>query len=236
MRAGSRLLESGPVRIKPALGIGGLGQTVVESAAALAEAVDDLDVEELEECGVTLEQNLVDVETYSVGQVTVDDLDASYVGTQRLAVDNHGAQVYGGSDLIVARGEFEALRTLDLPPAMERAAEQAQVYDAAAHACFPGFFASRRNYDVVVGLDAAGRRVSAVLEQSWRAGGASGAEIAALEWFAADPAARAVHAWCIEVYGDRGAPPPGAEVYFSGIDEKAGYITKYTMVEPHGDA
>ena len=236
MRAGSKLLESGPVRVKPALGIGGLGQTVVESVAALAEAVDNLDAADLEACGVVLERNLAAVATYSVGRVEVGDLVASYVGTQSLAIDNNGAEVYGGSDLIIARGEFGALRALDLPPPMKRAAEQARAYDTAAHACFPGFFASRRNYDVVEGLDPAGRRVSGVLEQSWRAGGASGAEIAALEWFAGAPASRAVHAWCIEAYGEGSAPPPGAEVYFSGVDEKVGHMTKYTMVEPYGDA
>ena len=45
-------------------------------------------------------------------------------------------------------------------------------------AAFPGLFASRCNYDVVTGADGVGKHHSGVLEQSWRAGGASGAEIA----------------------------------------------------------
>ena len=51
--------------------------------------------------------------------------------------------------------------------------------------------------------DAVGRRRSGVLEQSWRAGGASGAEIAALEAFRADPSLPSVRAITREVYGRR---------------------------------
>jgi hypothetical protein len=236
MRAGARLLQSGAIRVKPALALGGRGQTVVETQAALHEALKRIDPDELEECDVVLERNLADVETYSVGRVEVGDLQASYVGTQSLTVDNRGLEVYGGSDLLVARGGFDALLALDISPAMKRAAERAQVYDAAAHACFPGFFASRRNYDVVEGRDAQGHPRTGVLEQSWRAGGASGAEIAALEWFGSRPRSRAVRAWCAEVYGADAVAPDGAVVYFSGVDDEVGYITKYTMLDPYADA
>jgi hypothetical protein len=101
--------------------------------------------------------------------------------------------------------------------------------------CFPGLFASRRNYDVAQGLDAGGRRRCGVLEQSWRAGGASGAEVAALEAFRAEPALRAVRASTGEFYGERETPPPPhATVYFRGVDERVGPITKYAVVEAHG--
>jgi hypothetical protein len=109
------------------------------------------------------------------------------------------------------------------------------VYDDAAHACFPGFFASRRNYDIVQGRDASGTVRCGVLEQSWRIGGASGAEVAALERFRDDPALGAVRTWCVEVYGDSD-PPPEATVYFNGIDDEVDRITKYTMVEPYACA
>ena len=42
------------------------------------------------------------------------------------------------------------------------------------------------------GVNASGQWCSGVLEQSWRAGGATGAEIAALEAFQADPARRVI--------------------------------------------
>jgi uncharacterized protein DUF3182 len=114
---------------------------------------------------------------------------------------------------------------------------QARVYDAAAMEHFPGLFASRRNYDVARGLDARGRRRSGVLEQSWRLGGASGAEVAALEAFRAAPALRAVRAATVEIYGEGTAPPPGATVYFHAVDGRDGPLLKYALAEPHrGDA
>ena len=95
------------------------------------------------------------------------------------------------------------------PPEQARlAVEQARVYDAAATGCFAGMFASRRNYDVARGVDAEGRRRSGVLEQSWRIGGASGAEVAALEAFRAEPGLRVVRAATVELYGPDVPPPP----------------------------
>jgi hypothetical protein len=234
-RAGARLLELGAVRVKPALALGGRGQTVVNRLRDLEAAIADIDSHELAQCGVALEHNLTEVSTFSVGQVKIAGVVATYYGTQSLAVDHRGEEVYGGSSLVVARGGFDALLALDMPDAMRLAVRHAQVYDDAAHACFPGFFASRRNYDVVQGRDAAGRLRCGVLEQSWRIGGASGAEIGALERFREDPALRAVRAWCVEVYGEC-EPPPEATVYFSDVDEKVDRITKYTMVEPYADA
>jgi hypothetical protein len=77
----------------------------------------------------------------------VGDLVASYYGTQRLTRDNCGGEVYGGTDLVVTRGGFDALGALDLPDDVQLAVRQARTYDAAATGCFPGLIASRRNYD-----------------------------------------------------------------------------------------
>jgi hypothetical protein len=89
---------------------------------------------------------------------------------------------------------------------------------------------------VVQGLDAQGRRRSGVLEQSWRIGGASGAEIAALEAFQADESLRMVRASTVEVYGEDMEPPVGAGVYFHGSDDRVGPICKYVTLERHVDA
>jgi hypothetical protein len=94
-------------------------------------------------------------------------------------------------------------------------------------------FASRRNYDIARGLDAEGRPRCGVLEQSWRIGGASGAEVAALEAFRAEPTLRAVRAGTVEVYGEAAPPPPGAALYFQGVDQRDGLLTKYAFAEPH---
>jgi hypothetical protein len=93
-------------------------------------------------------------------------------------------------------------------------------------------FASRINYDVVLGRDAAGRSRCAVLEQSWRVGGATGPELAALEVFRNAPTCNRVRANCVEIFGESPPPPPHATVYFRGIDPKAGRLTKYTFLEP----
>ena len=135
----------------------------------------------------------------------------------------------------MARGDFDALLALDLAEDARLAIAQARAYDDAAHACFPGFFASRRNYDVAQGVDARGRRRSGVLEQSWRLGGASGAEIAALEAFRADPSLRSVQAASHEIYGECPALPANSTVYFRGIDPHVGAVTKYALAEPDAD-
>jgi len=136
---------------------------------------------------------------------------------------------------VVARGGFEALDRLPLAEPVRMAVEQARAYDAATRV-FAGMFASRRNYDVVQGLDARGQRRSGVLEQSWRIGGATGAEIAALEALQADPGLEVVRASTYEIYGaSQPPPPPHAIVYFRGEDEEVGWLTKYAVAGVHGD-
>jgi hypothetical protein len=234
-RAGARLLAQGPVRIKPVRATGGRGQSVVRRPDELNDALAAMNEAELAGNGLVLEEDLADVATYSVGQVRVADLVATYVGTQRLTRARGGAAVYGGSDLRVVRGDFADLLARDIPHEARLAIAQARAYDAAATACFPGFFASRRNYDVAQGVNAGGMRRSGVLEQSWRIGGASGAELGALEAFQADPRLHAVRATWTELYGENDAVPPRATVYFRGVDERVGFITKYAEVETHDD-
>ena len=232
LKAGQRLLEEGPVRVKHGRGIGGKGQTVVRDSVALARALDVIDPLEFGSCGVVLEPSLEEEATYSVGQVRVDGLCASYCGTQKATTDNRGQPAYGGSDLFIVRGNFSALLDTQLDTPTRLAVHRALTFDQAS-AEFPGLFASRRNYDVLHGRDARGRWHCGVLEQSWRIGGASGPEVAALEAFRADPLLRAVRAHSTERYGAHAAPPPGAIVHFHGVDPVAGPLVKYTMVEPH---
>jgi Protein of unknown function (DUF3182) len=234
--AGLRLLERGPIRLKSVRATGGRGQVVVATEAALAAELGAMETREVLEHGPVLEEALEEVTTYSIGQLRVADLVATYWGTQRLTPDNEGAPVYGGSELCVARGDFVALLGLSLPEEARLAVAQARTYDDAAFQCFAGMFASRRNYDVARGRDASGRARCGVLEQSWRIGGASGAEIASLEVFQADPAVNVARTCCVEIYGVGNSPPPQATVYFHGVDERVGPITKYAMVQQHGDA
>ena len=130
----------------------------------------------------------------------------------------------------MARGGFDALLALPLDPGAHDATRRASRYHDAMLASFPGFFASRCNYDVVAGRDRDGRLVSGVLEQSWRIGGASPAELAAMEAFAADPSLSHVRARCHEIHGEA-HPPAGAATSFRGDDPAVGPICKYAIVE-----
>lgn len=231
--AGRQLLTEGPLRIKPVLATGGRGQSLVTDPAELEQQLEALDEYEVSLFGVVLEEHLEQVSTYSVGQVQVGDLLASYCGTQRLTTDNQGEEVYGGSDLLVVAGGFEELLALELDEPTRLAVQQAQIYDAAAIGCFAGFFASRRNYDIARGLDSRGHTRSGVLEQSWRIGGASSAEIGALEAFRAG--ARIVWASSLELFGEDKAVPPEACVLFRGEDPELGYVTKCVVITDYGN-
>lgn len=228
LAAGDALLARGPVRLKDVCAKAGLGQHVVRTRAELEAALAREDAGTLAECGLVLEENLTDVVTYSVGSVELAGRTISYWGSQNLTTDHQGREVYGGSDLFVVRGDLAALAAIDLPPSIARAVECATIFDAAAHAAYPDMILTRRNYDVIEGTDASGRRRIGVLEQSWRVGGASGAEIAAFEAFADDPDCAAVRCSTVEIYAEV-TPPVGATVYFSGVDPVVGAMTKYAV-------
>ncbi|MCQ4288625.1 DUF3182 family protein [Pseudomonas stutzeri] len=232
--AGRRLLHEGALRIKPVRATGGRGQERVTTEQELDHALENMDATELTQYGLVLETHLDDVTTFSVGQTRAAGRVLSYYGTQRLTQDNGGETVYGGSDLLVVEGDFDALLNLNLPEKTRLAISQAQIYDAAASACFRNFYASRRNYDIAQGIDGRGRACSGVLEQSWRIGGASSAEVAALEAFIRGEGGPVVRASSVEVYGES-TVPEGATVLFRGEDAEVGFITKYAVVEAHGN-
>ena len=171
LRAGRLLLERGPVRLKLASGIAGMGQWTADDEAGLMQVLDTLADDEVA-AGLVIEENLVEVVTHSVGCVRIAEMAATYCGVQRTTTNNHGVEVYGGSELRVVRGGFSALLALDLPVEVRLAIAQARVYDDAADRCFPGFFASRRNYDVAQGTDTQGppalRRARAIVASRGR--------------------------------------------------------------------
>lgn len=234
--AGYRLLRQDRVRVKQVHETGGRGQVVVRNMRELEACLEALDAQNVGHHGLVLEQDLSPVQTFSVGQVHVAGITASYVGRQHLTRNNKGHEVYGGTELMLVRGDFVQLLASGLPPALHLAVEQTLVVDTAVAHFFPGFFASRINYDLVQGRDASGAERSGVLEQSWRIGGASGAEIAGLEALTADPERNSVHTRCVEAYGADAVIPPGASVYFQGVDDRLGPMAKYAVVLPDGHA
>lgn len=229
--AGRALLASGPVRVKRADGIGGAGQAMVETPDQLEAELDALSDAMLRLQGIVIERHLNAIETFSAGQVLFDNITASYFGVQHLTVNNHGHQVYGGTDLLVVRGDFDALARLPLSEDGREAIAKARAFDTAVQNGYAGFFASRRNYDVAHGIDEAGKRCCGVLDQSWRVGGATGAEIGALRLFITEPDAHVVHASTHEVYGEDVQLPAGACLLYEGVDARVGKITKYYTVD-----
>ena len=224
--AGMRLLKRGRLRLKPPDGTAGRGQVVVRNAAELHAALANQSVMAMRRLGLVLEEDLEDVATYSVGWSRVGKMEISYVGTQSLTPDNGGVSVYGGSELRLARGGFDALRALDLAPRERQAVDLACRYDTAVSTAYPELFASRRNYDIAFGRDASGQTRAGVLEQSWRAGGASLAELAAMQAFALSPSLGTVRAATRERYGQNQPRPIPQHLVFHGKDSAVGHISK----------
>ena len=133
--------------------------------------------------------------------------------------------------LLVLRGDYDALLSLDFSDDDRACIAKACTFDSAVDRHFPGFFASRRNYDVIRGFDGNSRAVSGVLEQSWRVGGASAAEILALLAFKEDPELTQVKSRTVEIFGELADVPEDALVLYRGVDPKAGTITRYAVAE-----
>jgi hypothetical protein len=227
--AAMRLLSLGPVRIKEPLGDGGHGQNVVCTIAELNAFLENLPTEKIACHGLVLETDLRRVTTRSVGYTMVGDRTIAYHGTQRSVTNNHGVSVYGGSHLICVRGGWAELINLPLDIKTRLAITQARTYDCNANK-YRGFLASRRNYDVGQGFDGRGQWRSGVFEASWRSGGASTAELAALMALAQDSALQVVEATSVKHFGKPRKPPPGAAVHFRGNDPDDGPIMRYTVI------
>lgn len=230
LRSAAELLDKGPLRVKPVRARAGKGQFVISTLGDLESYLGSLDPSDIASWGLVLEENLTSVATYSVGQVRLAGIEASYCGTQQLTTDNEGALVYGGSRLHMVRGDYAALLEQVSGADMREIVALAQLYDRAADASLPGFVASRRNYDVAQGTNSSGQRVCGVLEQSWRIGGASSAELAGLETLQADPAINVVDSESIELYGQFAAPPQDSTIVYSGNDPDVGFLTKCVRI------
>lgn len=225
----ARLCGGGQVRLKLPHGIAGRGQLLLHDAQALDTALDALAAADLAQQGVVLERQLDRSTTFSVGEVDCAGMTIAYYGTQSVTDDAAGRETYGGSQLFVIRGTLDALLERTLPAPQRAAVLKARHYDRCIARAYPGFYASRRNYDVIDGIAQDGTRMSGVLEQSWRVGGATPAELAAVDAFQRDPALHAVVAATVERYGVP-ALPADAEVYYMGEDPRVGRLTKYRYV------
>ncbi|CRM31899.1 DUF3182 family protein [Pseudomonas poae] len=230
--AAERLLYSGPIRLKPVHACAGRGQEVIRSLDEFDALLKRDGAEQLFRDGAVLEQDLHEVITHSVGQSFIGEHVFSYCGEQYLTHDANGDEVYGGSDLLVVPGDYDDLLALGLPVDVREAIEQAQIFDSSADEAYPAFYASRRNYDIAQGLDSDGQRRSGVLEQSWRMGGASSAEVAALQSFINHPGLQAIRVSSVETYEDQPLPADAIEVY-RGPAENSDFLLKYVTVKSY---
>jgi Protein of unknown function (DUF3182) len=227
--AATRLLPLGPIRVKEPLGDGGHGQTVVNEIVDLDLFLEKYPPDRIASHGLVLETNLRRVTTRSVGYTAIGDQTIAYHGTQRSVRNNRGLSVYGGSHLICVRGGWAELENLPMDAEAQLAVSQARTYDRNAGR-YPGFFAPRRNYDVAQGIDGRGQWRSGVLEASWRSGGASTAELAALTAFARDSSLQIVEASSVKQFGKPRTLPTDAVVHYRGIDPEDGPLLRYTVV------
>jgi len=229
--AAMRLFPLGPIRVKEPLGDGGHGQRVVAGISELDAFLETLSPEHVASHGLVLETHLRRAITRSVGQTTIGNRLISYYGTQRAVTNNYGLSVYGGSHLICVRGGWTELEALPMDAEARLAVSQARTYDRNADR-YPGFLASRRNYDVGQGMDGRGQWRSGVFEASWRSGGASTAELAALMAFAQDSTLQVVEATSVKQFGRRTTIPAGAVIHFHGDDPEDGPLLRYTVATP----
>jgi hypothetical protein len=144
-------------------------------------------------------------------------------------MNNEKRPVYGGSDLVCVRGGWDGLNRLPTSNAGRISVDKVRVYDEAANA-YPGFIASRRNYDIGLGFDVNGQLRSGVFESAWRVGGATGAEVAALAEFMRDSSVEVVEASHVEEFGENREPPSGAVTSIQLDDPQDGPLIRYTVV------
>lgn len=237
------------IRIKKNAEAGGLGQKVIHSYEELVAFAASINEEELSNSGVVLEVNLVDADpriiTGSVGSLEINGIKLSYLGSQRIDPNpGEGKESYLGSDLIVTRGTMADLVNLpddfisedhEYNDKLRKMATSAHHFDAATTDILNGnVIASRRNYDVLWGKgekDQSGeaKEYYGVVDQSWRVGGATGAELIAACIFQSEQNAVAVKASTYHVFEDEPIPE-GAVVFVENYDGDDGPKNIYTVL------
>lgn len=227
LAAGSALLADGPIRIKQPYARAGRGQTVILDTAALRSFLDRHPEPQLAE-GLVIETNIEASRTYSIGQIRVADMAISYIGRQFDGPDLLGDKVYKGSRLFVVRGGWDNL--LRQCSGGRPLIDAALTYDRAA-AKHLNMIASRKNYDVLVSTGSDYPPRLGVLEQSWRIGGATPAEILAMRILRDNGRASAARTVVHEKYGDPPYFHANDLVVYSGLNEKGQPLHKYARVE-----
>jgi hypothetical protein len=259
------------VRLKDPNGNSGVGQSSVHGLDEIDRELEAVAARVREGCGADLadylathgyvvEAEIADVEAYSVTVTRTPD--AHYSSFGRLlepAVDTEDQgtiHAYGGTSVVVVRGDPEALAdlpddgvvvddpvldggTLRLAPtpgivhAAQRYIEGIRLWEA------DGGFETRANVDVVTGTlvkrDGARQHITASVEESGRVGGASPAELLGILALRTDPDLRYAvrstrHSFdaAARTYARHAAGVPGSRVFWDGVDR--GWDDKYVFI------
>lgn len=229
LRTMSLLDEAGQtgIRAKLASANAGKGQKVIYSRQELEELLNLPPWQSQLEQGLVLEENLLDGETFSIGQTQVGEHLFSYIGQQHQTTNLQHESVYGGSSLLLVRGGFQQLLQLSGMKRIEHLLELTISYEKSIRQAFPELYASRRNYDLIVGKNARGHYKAAVLEHSWRFGGASIAEILAIRTLQRHPELQHTHAWTRERYLDDASLVKNSPHLYSLDQEDEAYLARF---------
>lgn len=229
LRTMSLLDEAGQtgIRAKLASANAGKGQKVIYSRQELEELLNLPPWQSQLEQGLVLEENLLDGETFSIGQTQVGEHLFSYIGQQHQTTNLQHESVYGGSSLLLVRGGFQQLLQLSGMKRIEHLLELTISYEKNIMQAFPELYASRRNYDLIVGKNARGHYKAAVLEHSWRFGGASIAEILAIRTLQRHPELQHTHAWTRERYLDDASLVKNSPHLYSLDQEDEAYLARF---------
>lgn len=220
------LIHEGPIRIKFAHAAASQDQFVCNHYQEVTDLLLQSRFQALLEQGVVIEEQLIDTTTYSVGQTEVAGILISYVGEQSQTPNHEQLPTYGGTHLLAVQGGYEELSEVVSTPVLIRAIALAQNYERCIQSAFPQFYASRRNYDVIYGTAWDGSDRAGVLEQSWRMGGASMAELLAISAFLDAPSLTSVQAWTQERYTRKLEQQIETEDVYCIAEETSGYLIK----------
>ena len=191
---------------------GGGGQWVVADENHLNSIIASLPEGKILNHGFVLEPNLIDPVTLSVGQIYLNRRFYSYHGYQESTTSPKGNETYGGTTLTMVRGGLGSLAQSVADPLVAHAINQARTVYEAYSEYDP--LISRANFDVVQGRATNHDVLSGVVDQSIRIGGATPAEMLAIETLENDPTARRVTSRVTIRWNPEPLPPAPGEVLF----------------------
>lgn len=227
------MIHDGPLRIKLTAANAGPSQWIVNNHEEVVDLLNQAQYQPFFEQGVIIEEALDNTVSFSIGQTEIGNHLISYCGEKEVTIDLKGQATYGGSTLSVVQGDYNELeKTLNLEKHKE-ALRMVQQYEHHIFKAYPQIYASRRNYEVLQGVNNKGQTRLGVLEYSWQADGTSIAELLALEAFAADNTLHHVRIWTKERYVSDIETLDNSEQTYCVASEQTGWLIKSAGVDSY---